>query len=146
MGVCDLLAENRHGMIAAHIVFAVVHAPQWIDTDGEFSAVAIAEMGLARNLWRVGDGLFGTLGHFAHGLAANDPSIGLKALVNPFIVSAQDSGRDARSGRCKTAGMKAAVDGRAHVADDEGSHKQTLALPRQGLSLYGIPDGAPIED
>ena len=92
------------------------------------------------------DGSFGSFGHFTHGFAANDPSIGVKTVVNFFIVPTQDIGRDAGCGRCKAAGMKAAVDGRAHVADDEGSHKQTLALPRQGLSLYGIPDGAPIED
>src|SRR5205085_346796 len=70
---------------------------------------------------------FESLGHFAHGLAADDPSVSPEALVNSFIMSAQDVARDARCGRCEAARMQAAVDGGAHVADDVGFHEQILA-------------------
>src|ERR1051326_7167765 len=122
MGVGDLLPENRHGMIAAHIVFAEMHAPRRIDPDRQFAAIAIAGMRLARELRRTCEVPLGSFGHFTHGLAADDPSIGIEGVVNLFVVCAQDSGRDARRSRRKAAGMKAAVDGGAHVADDVGSH------------------------
>src|SRR5262249_2089571 len=122
MGVGDLLSENRHGMIAAHIVFAEMHAPRRIDPDRQFAAIAIAGMRLAWELRRVCEVPLGSFGHFTHGLAADDPSMGIEGVMNPFVVSAQDSGRDARRSRSKAAGMKAAVDGGAHVADDVGSH------------------------
>src|SRR5215471_15748594 len=122
MGVGDLLAENSHGMIPAHIVFAEMHAPRRIDADRQFAAIAIAGMRLARELRRICEVPLGSFGHFTHGLAADDPSIGIEGVVNLFVVSAQDSGRDARRSRSKAAGMKAAVDGGAHVTDDVRSH------------------------
>src|ERR1043166_668419 len=122
MGVGDLLSENSHGMIAAHIVFAEMHAPRRIDPDRQFAAIAIACMRLARELRRICEVPLASFGHFTHGLAADDPSIGIEGVVNLFVVSAQDRGRDARRSRSKAAGMKAAIDGGAHVADDVGSH------------------------
>src|SRR5262249_58546007 len=98
------------------------HAPRRIDPDRQFAAIAIAGMRLARELRRLCKVPLGSFGHFTHGLAADDPSVGMEGVVNPFIVSAQDSGRDAARSRSKAAGMKAAVDGGAHVADDVGSH------------------------
>lgn len=54
MDVGDVLAENRHGMIATHIVFTELYAPRRVYPDGELAAVAISDMRLARQLWRAG--------------------------------------------------------------------------------------------
>src|SRR2546429_9654278 len=114
----DVLAENRNGMIATHIVFSEMYAPRRVYPDRELAAVAIADMRVARQHWRAGGAPFGSLCHFAHRLAADDPPVGLKALVDPFIVAAQDVGRHARCGGCKSAGMKTAVDHRILMDDD----------------------------
>jgi len=53
MGVGDLLSENSHGMIAAHIIFTEMHAPRRIDPDGQFAAIVIARMLLAREPRRI---------------------------------------------------------------------------------------------
>src|ERR1700691_3278155 len=70
------------------------------------------------------------LSHFRHGFTADDPALGLKAVVNGFIVSAQGVDRHAGGRPGETAGMQAAVYGRAHMADDVGTHEEVTLRSR----------------
>src|SRR5262249_40373351 len=111
-------------VVAAHIVLSIMNAPRRIDADSKFTVVAMADMRLPRKFWPIGDLPCRSFGQFAHRFATDNPSIGLKMLVDPFIMSAQDIGRDTLSCRGEAARMKAAIDRGAHMADDIGSHRK----------------------
>src|ERR1700722_20111841 len=85
VSVRDLLPQHRHDVIASDIVLAIVDAAGAIDGDGQVPAVPTAEVRLARQRCIDGDGSFAPLGHFRHGLPADDPALGLEAVVNGFI-------------------------------------------------------------
>ncbi|WP_249144767.1 hypothetical protein [Bradyrhizobium sp. AUGA SZCCT0274] len=121
--VGDLLTEYRNDVVAADIVLAVVDMARWVDSDGELAAMAFGDMRFTRHLRRFGNAPFGSLGHFTHGFAANDPSISLEAFMHLFVVRAQNIPRNARRRPGESAGMQASINRRAHVADDVGSHE-----------------------
>jgi hypothetical protein len=89
ISVRDLLPKHSDDVIAGHIVFAIVDAAGGIDSDGEVPAVPLPKVRLARERRVGGDGSFVALSHFRHGFTADDPTLGLKAVVNRLIVPAQ---------------------------------------------------------
>jgi hypothetical protein len=111
-------------MIAPDIVLAIMDAAGGIDGDGQVPAVPTAEVRLARQRRADSNGSFAPLGHFRHGFPADDPALGLKAVVNCFIVSTQGVDRHAGGRPGETARMEAAVDRRAHMGNDGGAHEE----------------------
>ena len=133
ISVCDVLTQHRHDVIATDIVLAIVDAAGGIDGDGQVPAIPTAEVRLARQRRADSNGSFAPLGHFRHGFPADDPALGLKAVVNCFIVSAQGVDRHAGGGPGETARMEAAVERGSHVANYVGTHQAvTLRLRGRG--------------
>jgi hypothetical protein len=77
-------------VVAADIVLAVMGMARWVDRDAEFAAIALGDMRFTRQPRRFGNAPFGSLGHFTHGLAADDPSIGFEAVMHFFVMAAQN--------------------------------------------------------
>src|SRR5262245_59888459 len=113
-------------MVAADIVLAVMNAARWIDADRKLAPVALGNMRLARYFGCVSNRPFLSLRHLAHRHAADDPQSGDEPIMDAFIMSTQDISRDALRRRGEAARMQAAVDRRAHMADDVGPHGSFL--------------------
>jgi hypothetical protein len=111
-----------------------------IDGDGKVPAVPTAEVRLARQRRAESNGSLAPLGHFRHGFPADDPALGLKAVVNCFIVSAQGVDRHAGGRPGEAARMEAAVERGSHVANDGGTHQAvTLRLDGRGQLQGALP-------
>ena len=109
ISIGNLLTEYGYGVIAADIVFAVVDTARGIDGDGELAVLVLGNMRFARHLLQFGNAPLGSLGHFRHGLAADDPSIGFEAFMHSFVVSAQNIPRNVAGRPREATGMEASV-------------------------------------
>lgn len=109
VGIRNLLTEYRNDVVATNIVFAVVDTARRVDSDGELAANRFCNMRFTGDFLRVSNAPLGSLGHFGHGLAADDPSIGFKAFMDSFVVPAQNIPGNVVGWSGETAGMEASI-------------------------------------
>lgn len=114
VGIQDPFAQHRDSVIAADVVLTIVDKLEEIDGDGPSAPSE----------------------HIRHSLPADIPAIGPEAVRHLLVMLAQRVGRPFRRGRSEPAGMKAAVDGGEHVAEDERTQRR---LSRR-LDSEGTPE------